>query len=410
MLSFYRTNLRWLAGGFLLCLFSSFGQTFFIGLWSAPIRTEFALSHGDFGVLYMAATLASAACLPFAAAALDRVPVALVAGGVIAALAVAAFAMSVATHVAVLVFTLFLLRLFGQGMMTQTAMTAMGRWYAANRGKAVSAAGVGLQFGEATLPSLSVLLTVAVGWRASWALAGALLLLVALPCVVILMWRERTPRGTSTEDGASGNERQWTRNEVLRDPLFWLAGIGIFAMPFIGTSIFFHQAHLIEVNGWNPNVFYGSFALMAATTFLCALGTGVAIDRVTAVRLLPSSIALLTLACAALAFGSGDLAVVSFFVLLGLSYGTGSALFGAFWPEVYGTRHLGAVRGVTLAIAVFMTAAGPGVTGTLIDWGYDFRSQLVAITAFCVFGTAVLFVASALYRTRLRTQSASTAM
>ncbi|WP_210165872.1 hypothetical protein [Afipia felis] len=31
--TFIRENIRWLSGGFLLTLFSSFGQTFFIGLF-----------------------------------------------------------------------------------------------------------------------------------------------------------------------------------------------------------------------------------------------------------------------------------------------------------------------------------------------------------------------------------------
>ncbi|MEL6751956.1 MAG: MFS transporter, partial [Pseudomonadota bacterium] len=65
MFSFYRENARWLAGGFLLSLFSCFGQTFFISIWGAEIREAFGLSLGGFGGLYMGATLASAACLPF---------------------------------------------------------------------------------------------------------------------------------------------------------------------------------------------------------------------------------------------------------------------------------------------------------------------------------------------------------
>ena len=58
-LNFLRENARWLAGGFLLTLFSSFGQTFFISLSAGEIRAEYGLSHGTFGTLYMVATLAS---------------------------------------------------------------------------------------------------------------------------------------------------------------------------------------------------------------------------------------------------------------------------------------------------------------------------------------------------------------
>ncbi len=72
---FLRDNARWLAGGFLLTFFSSFGQTFFIALSAGQIRGEFDLSHGEFGTLYMAATLASALTLPRLGRIVDRIPV-----------------------------------------------------------------------------------------------------------------------------------------------------------------------------------------------------------------------------------------------------------------------------------------------------------------------------------------------
>ncbi len=70
--SFILANGRWLGGAFLLCLCSSFGQTFFISLSGGDIRRELGLSHGDFGLLYMLATLASAVTLPFLGRAIDR--------------------------------------------------------------------------------------------------------------------------------------------------------------------------------------------------------------------------------------------------------------------------------------------------------------------------------------------------
>ena len=45
-------DIKLILSGFLLALFSSFGQTFFIALFSAEIRAEFGLSHGAFGSIY----------------------------------------------------------------------------------------------------------------------------------------------------------------------------------------------------------------------------------------------------------------------------------------------------------------------------------------------------------------------
>lgn len=62
--------------------------------------------------------------------------------------------------------------------------------------------------------------------------------------------------------------------------------------------------------------------------------------------------------------------------LLGISIGIGSTLFGVLWPEIYGVANLGAVRSIAEAVGVFATAAGPGLTGTLIDLGISLPTQM----------------------------------
>jgi len=96
LFDFIKSNLRWLLGGLLLTLFSSFGQTFFIAQFNKPIREAFGLTDGQYGMLYMGATLASAATLVLAGRALDRFPVSNVALLVILCLSVACVGMSFA--------------------------------------------------------------------------------------------------------------------------------------------------------------------------------------------------------------------------------------------------------------------------------------------------------------------------
>ncbi|MEC5384003.1 MFS transporter [Aurantimonas sp. C2-6-R+9] len=191
---FLVNNARWLAGGFLLTFFSSFGQTFFISLSNGGIREAYGLSHGEFGGLYMLATLLSAATLPFLGRILDRHRTATVAAATMAMLAVATMVMGFAQSVPMLVLALYLLRLFGQGMMTQTALTATGRWFAANRGRAVSIVTLGHQVGEGLFPFIFVLVADAVGWRGTWFICAAVVLLLALPLIVPMIRSERDPQ------------------------------------------------------------------------------------------------------------------------------------------------------------------------------------------------------------------------
>ena len=287
-------------------------------------------------------------------------------------------------------------------MMTHTSITAMGRWYANNRGKALSVTTIGHQSPEALAPGIFVALAAIYGWRESWLIAAACLMLFALPVIFLLMRVERTPR-SQLKEANQANEvgRQWTRNEMLGDPCFWLTGIGVFAPSFIGTSIFFHQDYLIEVNNWAPSLYYNSFALMASTTVAVSLATGFAVDRWSAVQLLPLFMLPLGLACFVLGAFSAPMTIVAFMILLGFSYGMTSTLFGAIWPEVYGTKHLGSLRAVTMSLMVFMSAAGPGLTGWLIDVGIPFAEQLIYMGVFCLATIVLMSIASRLYQRRL---------
>lgn len=75
-------------------------------------------------------------------------------------------------------------------------------------------------------------------------------------------------------------------------------------------------------------------------------------------------------------------------------------LFGSLWPEVYGTDHLGSIRSVTVSVAVLATAAGPGLTGTLIDHGIDLPTQMVYFGVYCLLAAGGLAVASLALRKR----------
>ena len=404
-LPFLRNNSRWLAGGFLLTFFSSVGQTFFISLSAGDIRAEYGLTHGGFGIIYMLATLASALTLPKLGKIVDIYPARTVALITMPALALAAVGMALATHVAALVVTIYLLRLFGQGMMTQNAFTATGRWFSAQRGRAVSVVTLGHNAGEALFPIAFVALMAAIGWRNAWLVAAAVVVVIALPVISGLIAVERTPQ-TSDPATVKAAVRDWTRPEVLRDPIFYVLLVGVLAPGFIGTTVFFHQIYLVELRGWSTEVFASAFVLMAGMTVVSALVSGQLIDGFSAIRLLPGFLIPLGLACVVLATFDQSWSAFAFMALMGISYGFSSTLFGAVWPEVYGTRHLGSIRAVMIAILVFATAMGPGITGYLIDRGVDYPLQILVMGLYCFGASLVMVAASRAIRTRLASEAA----
>ncbi len=275
---FTAANSRWLAGGFFLAFFSSFGQTFFIALSGGEIRRAFDLTNGEFGSLYMVATLMSAGTLPFLGRLLDRFSVLTVSIGTMVMLAAATVAFGLAWSVPSLLAAIYMLRLFGQGMMTEVALTAIGRWFAANRGRAVAITTLGNWVGQAVYPLLFLLIAAHAGWRNTWLACAGVVLVVALPAISALVRVERDPRWEIARE-AGPEMRDWTRWEVLGDPKFYVICAGALAPAFIGTTIFFHQAYLAQIKGWSLSTFGIGFMLMSAIAVGVGLVAGALIDR-----------------------------------------------------------------------------------------------------------------------------------
>ncbi len=383
---FYRHNAGWLATGFALSFLSSFGQTFFIALFAGEIRAAHGLSDGDWGALYTAATLLSAlALLRLGGLAdtlrLDRLAPAVLVAYALAALAMAASAGLGPAGIWLLFASVVGLRLCGQGMMSHLSVTAMGKWFRARRGQAVAVAGFGFSTGEALLPTLAVALALAVGWRETW-VAVALFLLLAAALLPRALARARTPEGSAAANAHPGRDgTHWTRPRVLRHWLFWALLPAVLTPPFIGTVLFFHQVHIAEVKGWSLAAMAAGYPVYAGLTVVSAFLGGWAVDRLGPAQLLPLYLVPIAAASALLAPAetvSGWLAILA---LTGVTQGLAQALWGALWPELYGTAHLGAVRATAVTAMVVATAAGPGITGVLIDRGVPFPDQGLALAA-----------------------------
>ncbi len=397
-LTFLRDNARWLLASYLLTVFSGFGQTFFISLSGGDLRAEFGLSHGNLGLIYMLATLGSALTLPYVGKSVDHFPVQRIAAVVMAGLAFFCIVMATSFSVWMVAIAFYGLRLCGQGMMTHTSVTAAGRWFSAQRGRAMSVSTLGIPTAEALFPLCFVVLSGAFGWRGAWFVSALVLALVAMPVLLTLLARERVPSAREVAS-AKPEGRQWTRKEAVRDPRFWLVSFGVNAPAFIGTAIFFHQVYMVELRGWSLELFASAFMVMAGGVVCATLIVGPLIDRFSARQLLPFTLLPLTLACFLLANIHAQAIAFVFMGLVGISNGFNSTLVGALWPEVYGTRHMGAIRSLAFAGMVFASAAGPGLMGWLIDLGVSFDLQLMAMGTYCLMFCGILAMTARAYKT-----------
>ena len=70
---FKSLNFKVILFGFIFTFFSSFGQSFFLGLFNSSIRDALSITHGQFGSIYASATLLSSFILVWVGKKIDDV-------------------------------------------------------------------------------------------------------------------------------------------------------------------------------------------------------------------------------------------------------------------------------------------------------------------------------------------------
>lgn len=387
MLSEYREfvtkHRRFVSFGFIFAAASSFGQTYFIGVFGPSIQSEFGLSHTQWGTTYLIGTLASAMVLPWTGRYIDRMDL-MRYSYLVLALMIAACLFAASTPGPVwLVLTIFFLRQSGQGLMSHVALTSMGRYFESHRGRAIAIASLGFAAAEAVLPFLAVIMIALIGWRLSYVCAALLLLILVVPVVSILLRgqtsvQSRADTVVSAEQGDATSRRSWTLGEMMRDVRFLLMLPGLTAPSAIITALFFHHLNIAENKGWSAEWITGSYGIYALFITLTSLVAGPFIDRLGAVRLVPFMLVPLVLALLTLAFFQTHLSVWLYLMLIGIHTGISHTAVSAMWAELYGVVHLGAIKSFATAISVFASAVGPVTFGLLLD-------KEVTVELICVF-------------------------
>ena len=149
---FNKLSLKVIIFGFIFTFFSSFGQSFFLGIFNTSIRNELSITHGQFGTIYASATLLSSFLLIWVGKKIDDINIFKFAFFVTLLLSFSSFFFSKISSVTILFTAIFLMRFSGQGMMSHTATTTISRFFTKSRGKALSTGWFGLSTAEFILP------------------------------------------------------------------------------------------------------------------------------------------------------------------------------------------------------------------------------------------------------------------
>ncbi len=273
---FKNLSLKVIVFGFIFTFFSSFGQSFFLGIFNTSIRETLSITHGQFGSIYASATLCSSLLLIWVGKKIDDINIFRFAVYVTLLLSFSCFFFSKISSIVFLFIAIFLMRFSGQGMMSHTATTTVSRYFTKSRGRALSICWFGLSSAEFILPVLMVFLLSLTTWQNIWTVI-ALLILIILPIASFFLVRTvklDTRESTEGEEFKEENIKQWKRIEVIKDYKFYIVSMNMLAMPWIATGVFVYQSFITESKNWGPFVIAQSFMSYSVFSVITLLISG----------------------------------------------------------------------------------------------------------------------------------------
>ena len=362
--------------GFIFTFFSSFGQSFFLGLFNAPIRNELGITHGQFGNIYATATICSSVILIWIGKKIDDYRILNYSFFVVILLFFSSLFFSFINSIYFLAVAIFLMRLSGQGLMSHASTTTISRFFERSRGKALSTIWFGLSTAEFILPVLVTYFFLIYSWRTVWQ-GIAILIILLLPFVIISTIKSVNLDSRETDINPKNKKikiKSWRRREVIRDYRFYIVSLNMLAMPWLATGTFVYQSFISDSKMWEIYTIPKAFMIYSITSIATLFLSGFLVDKFTGRKLILIMNIPLLLAMYVLFKFNHEIFAYIFLGLVGVSNGLANILGSSTWAEIYGVKYIGSIKALTTALMVFSTAFGTAVFGLLIDRGFTIES------------------------------------
>ena len=394
-MTYLSLNKKVILFAFIFTFFSSFGQSFFIGLFNPSIRNELNITHGQFGTIYAVATILSSLVLIWFGKKIDEFNLFNYSFLVVILLFFSTIFFSFVNSVYFLFFGIFFLRFSGQGLMNHTSTTAISRYFDKSRGKSLSIAWFGLSTAEFISPVLVIFFLTLYSWQYVWK-GIALLILIILPITIFFTIKEikfdsrEVDLNIIKKKSNKIKIKNWTRSEVIFDYKFYIITLNMLAMPWIATGVFVYQSFIAESKLWSSYTIPQSFMIYSIMSILSLFISGFLVDKFTSRKVIPWINLPLFLAMVILIFFNHPFSSFVFLGLIGISNGLANVLGSSTWAEIYGVEHIGSIKAMTTAFMVFSTAFGTFLFGILIDNHFSIENIASIASIYIVISTILL--------------------
>jgi MFS family permease len=377
------------------------GQSFSISIFIDHFIADFGIDRTAVSSLYGVATFIAALSLTSVGRRIDRHGNRLMGVIVSGLFALALIACSLIAGPFALFIAFIAIRGLGQGALGLTNSTVIAQWFRRRRGLMMSLTIVMFAlFQSVYTPWLNSLLEI-YPWQQVWIILGVVVGLIVVPVIWFLMRDQPEefglhPDGDTLEESEIADqaaEESWTLAEAMRSSTFWIFVTGRLLTPAWGTGLIFHQLSIFNTMGHSDEVALATYSQFVLISAAVSLAAGAIIDRVRPQRMLAFQLVtfIVTMAVATMMTEAWGLWVYA--ISFGIVMGMGGVFDGTVWANLFGRKHLGAIRGFVTTVLVTGTAIGPIFFGISFDYLGGYAPVLWAGVGLALIPLALSFFA-----------------
>jgi sugar phosphate permease len=331
------------------------------------------------------------------------------AAGLLAGLTVIGLSMVDSLLAFYLLFTISGLAGFGAPTGQLLSTVPVSKWFQVNRGRALAIAGVGLPLGTTIFIPLVAYVIDEFGWRTAWAMGGGLVIALTVPLSLLFMRKDPESMGLHPDGfgsaasvarlvrktgSAVATTDDWTAKQALRNRVFWMVLMATAASSLVLPGTVVYRVSYWEHVGLSTSEIALATVMDPLTVTVTGLIVGLLAERVET-RYLGLIGGLLVAASMLWMVFARD----SFFFLAmynitwGVGMGFNITVANIVWPNYFGRRYLGTIRGMIFPVAVGASAISAPLFAVLLDSTDDAGwVWLVSLAGFVVY--ALLLIAS----------------
>jgi len=265
-------------------------------------------------------------------------------------------------------FAIFLLLgLVGPGTSAVPHSSLISRWFTERRGLALGVAMCGTAVGGVIWPSATQGLLDHFGWRNTYAISGAAVLLVAVPLMLIFLKDPPVSARSSELDSTDAQKTGLTRREALRGSLLWLLMISFFIIYASIHACMIHLVPMLKDRGMTPQSAALAASLLGVAGMIGRLGTGYLLDLLPASRVPTIAFSMVAAGIFLLFAGVTGAGAYAAAMLIGFGYGAESATIPYLVSRYFGLRSFGEIYSYLFITVPLGGALGPVLMGVAFD-------------------------------------------